>query len=213
MPDLTQPLIAVDVVPILFTSTDGVRTGTAVRQAEPYVGRAALPGVLLASDEQLVTAALRAAEMKARVQPGCVRSLLQIGAFDQHGRDPREHAISIGFLAVISPETRHAGLNWEPVADRQRHLPFDHDRIIDAAIDHARNRLWTDTSFTRALTGQVFTTSAAARLTTELTGTKVHPGNFHRSLSNNAALTRVGNAAFTGGGRPPGLWKWIEDQG
>lgn len=208
MPDTTQPLIAVDVVPLQFTSTDGLKIGTAVRRTEPYAGRSALPGVLLAGGEQLAVAALRAAETKAGIQPGNIRCLHQIGAFDQKGRDPREHAISIAFLAVIPTSP---GIVWRPVARRATGLPFDHDTIVEAALEQARNRLWTDTRFTRALLGEKFTTSAAAQLTADLTGVKPHAGNFHRSLSNNAALTRVGNAAFAGSGRPPGLWRWLED--
>ncbi|HEY4267757.1 MAG TPA: NUDIX hydrolase, partial [Galbitalea sp.] len=90
----SQPLIAVDVVPIAVDS-DALWIGTATRRFEPYIGREALPGVLLGAGEMIEDAARRALADKAGITE--VRALLPLGTFDRPGRDPRSHAISIAW--------------------------------------------------------------------------------------------------------------------
>jgi ADP-ribose pyrophosphatase YjhB (NUDIX family) len=244
-----QPLIAVDVVPVTFgtapSGAGGLRVGTATRRYEPFVGREALPGVLLDGAELLADGARRALRTKTAVDAAAVRHLAQIGAFDGPDRDPRSAAISVAFLAVVAPDVVAgsdpdvsaavavpapvavpvpvAGTVWHDVADLPLGLPFDHDRIIAAALDHARTRLWSDVPLTRALLGERFTTPDAARLTVALTGVAPDPGNLNRALRTNPALTRVdaptdgdaGSAAAGGvrrgrGGRPPAAWTWSD---
>ena len=238
-----QPLIAVDVVPVTFgtapSGAGGLRVGTATRRYEPFVGREALPGVLLDGAELLADGARRALRTKTAVDAAAVRHLAQIGAFDGPDRDPRSAAISVAFLAVVAPGVVDgsgpavsasaavpvpvAGTVWHDVADLPLGLPFDHDRIIAAALDHARTRLWSDVPLTRALLGERFTTPDAARLTVALTGVAPDPGNLNRALRTNPALTRVdapadgdaGSAAVGGlrrgrGGRPPAAWTWSD---
>ncbi|WIB59921.1 NUDIX hydrolase [Curtobacterium sp. MCLR17_007] len=214
-----QPLIAIDVVPMSFSAA-GLLVATARRQYDPYAGQEALPGVLLHPAERLTDAARRALRTKAGIGPETVRHLAQIGAFDGPERDPRDAAISIAFVAVVAadgPPDAARGADqphtvWRHPTGAEPSLPFDHDRIIQAALDHARTRLWRDTALTRALLGPRFTTADAARLQTGLTGSAPDPGNLNRSLRTNAALVRsdepVASASGRRGGRPPVTWTW-----
>ncbi len=243
-----QPLIAVDVVPVTFgavgssrtAGAGGLRVATAARRYDPFVGREALPGVLLDGAELLADGARRALRTKTAVDAAAVRHLAQIGAFDGPDRDPRSAAISVAFLAVVAPASpapapgasassagassassaaAAAGTVWHDVADLPLGLPFDHDRIIAAALDHARTRLWSDVPLTRALLGEHFTTPDAARLTVALTGVAPDPGNLNRALRTNPALTRLDAPAESDalgavrrgrGGRPPAAWTWSD---
>jgi 8-oxo-dGTP diphosphatase len=228
-----QPLIAVDVVPVTFgavgssrtAGAGGLRVATAARRYDPFVGREALPGVLLDGAELLADGARRALRTKTAVDAAAVRHLAQIGAFDGPDRDPRSAAISVAFLAVVAPASpapapgTSAGTVWHDVADLPLGLPFDHDRIIAAALDHARTRLWSDVPLTRALLGEHFTTPDAARLTVALTGVAPDPGNLNRALRTNPALTRLdapaegdalGPVRRGRGGRPPAAWTWSD---
>ncbi|KQS10175.1 hypothetical protein ASG04_06290 [Curtobacterium sp. Leaf183] len=221
-----QPLIAIDVVPMSFSAA-GLLVATARRQYDPYAGQEALPGVLLHPAERLTDAARRALRTKAGIGPETVRHLAQIGAFDGPERDPRNAAISIAFVAVAdspavagrasdaseaAPSGAQPSAVWRDAAGAEPSLPFDHDRIIEAALDHARTRLWRDTALTRALLGPRFTTADAARLQTGLTGSAPDPGNLNRSLRTNAALVRSAEPAASApgrrGGRPPVTWTW-----
>ncbi|ROP72311.1 NUDIX domain-containing protein [Curtobacterium sp. PhB115] len=205
-----QPLIAIDVVPMSFAGADGLRVATARRAYAPFAGLEALPGVLLQGSEILQDGARRALRTKAGIEAAAVRHLAQVGAFDGPDRDPRSTAISIAFLAVVDPAA-NADATWhDTTASLPLGLPFDHDRIVDAALEHARLRLWSDLPLTRALLGDPFTTADAARLRTALTGTPPDPGNLNRMLRTNPALTRVEAPAAAGprGGRPPAAWTW-----
>ncbi|MGN6409569.1 MAG: NUDIX domain-containing protein [Curtobacterium sp.] len=210
-----QPLIAIDVVPVTFATSDGLRVATARRQFAPFAGQEALPGVLLDGTELLADGARRALRTKTGIDAAAVRHLAQVGAFDGPSRDPRDTAISIAFLAVLAPAvaappTAAAPAVWRrPDGDDPR-LPFDHDAIIRAALDHVRTRIWRDLPLTHALLGDVFTTSDAAALHTALTGVQPDPGNTNRALRTNPALVRAEapTTAAGRGGRPPATWTW-----
>jgi ADP-ribose pyrophosphatase YjhB (NUDIX family) len=213
-----QPLIAIDVVPMSFTASDGLRVATARRPYDPYAGLEALPGVLLDGAELLADGARRALGTKTGIDAAAVRHLAQIGAFDGPDRDPRSAAISVAFVAVAALPTgggpaiwRRTAVGRRPNQDEPR-LPFDHDTIIAAALDHVRTRIWRDLPLTRALLGETFTTSDAALLQAELTGVAPDPGNTNRALRTNPALVRSDAAAATAtrGGRPPATWTWTD---
>ncbi|UBQ02281.1 hypothetical protein [Curtobacterium sp. TXMA1] len=207
-----QPLIAIDVVPVSFTVTEGLRVATARRAYDPYAGREALPGVLLDAAERLADGARRALRTKAGIGPGAVRHLAQVGAFDGPSRDPRDTAISIAFTAVVAPGVDGGSAVWRPLGGGDLGLPFDHDAIVRAALDQVRTRLWRDVPMTRALLGDVFPTSAAAALHTALHGTAPDAGNLNRALRTNPALVRTdaAPASTVRGGRPPATWTWTD---
>lgn len=200
----TQPLIAVDVVPVAFDG-DSLLVGTAARRFEPFAGRQALPGVLLGSAELLDDAAGRALADKAGIH--APRTLVQLGAFDRPGRDPRSHAISIAFLAVTDPA---AGTAQWAQPDELPALPFDHRSIVAAALDVARIRLWRDAGLTRALLGETFTTRDASRLELVITGRPADPGNMHRQLTKDYRLRQSQQSLPSGRGRPAAVWTWTE---
>ncbi|WP_422873515.1 NUDIX domain-containing protein [Curtobacterium sp. RRHDQ66] len=211
-----QPLIAIDVVPMSFTAGDGLRVATARRPYDPYAGQEALPGVLLDGTELLTDGARRALRTKTGIDDASVRHLAQIGAFDGPDRDPRSTAISIAFVAVVAGSGGGTGAApsaiWREPARAEPSLPFDHDRIIEAALDHVRTRLWRDLPLTRALLGTRFTTADASRLQTAVTGVAPDPGNLNRALRTNAALVRATATTTSGlrGGRPPVSWTWAD---
>ena len=207
-----QPLIAIDVVPVSFTTGSGLRVATARRQYDPYAGLEALPGVLLDGAERLDDGAQRALRTKTGIDAAAVRHLAQIGAFDGPERDPRDAAISIAFLAVVAPLPDAGPTVWRTTAGDEPRLPFDHDTIIRTALDQVRTRLWRDLPLTRALLGEVFTTTDAAQLHTALHGAPPDPGNLNRALRTNPALERLAEPASTGsrGGRPPAVWTWTD---
>jgi len=218
-----QPLIAIDVVPMSFTASDGLRVATARRPYDPYAGLEALPGVLLDGAELLADGARRALRTKTGIDAAAVRHLAQIGAFDGPDRDPRSAAISVAFVAVATPPAGGVAdpgtvpstgptAIWRRPDQGDQRLPFDHDAIIAAALDHVRTRIWRDLPLTRALLGETFTTSDAALLQAELTGVTPDPGNTNRALRTNPALVRSDAAATTAsrGGRPPATWTWTD---
>jgi 8-oxo-dGTP diphosphatase len=201
--DRDQPLIAIDVVPVRVGADGAVLVGTSARRFAPFAGEQALPGVLLLGAEALVDAAHRALGSKAGIRPSEVRHLAQLGAFDSPGRDPRSHAVSIAFVAIVGADAgEHVTWHGSPPA-----LPFDHTAIVATARDHLATRLWSDLPLTRALTGEEFSTSTAAAVETGLRGAKPHAGNFNRSLAGMAELEKLPPQRH-GRGRPASTWAW-----
>ena len=207
-----QPLIAVDVVPVAFGHA-GLVIGTALRQFAPFEGEYALPGVLLGSTELLTEAAYRALDSKAGITRTGVRALLQLGAFDGPGRDPRDSAISVAFLAIVDPSAA-SNARWSPAAEGRLDLPFDHDEIIERARELMSDSLWSNRELTRALTGELFTTATAAAVHEAVRGTKPHINNLRRDLAGSAHLEQVGVAelAHRGPGRPSLTWRWLAEK-
>lgn len=200
-----QPLIAVDVVPVSYSPPDGIRFGVTERQHAPYAGRLALPGVLLGGDERLEAAVYRALESKSGVSPAEVRHLTQIGAFDLPGRDPREHAVSVAFVAVVSPGAGDLAWDRQPAS-----LPFDHDSIVAAAREQLRVRLWADTALTQALLGDRFTTTDAVNVEHQLTGVSPHAPNVLRRLVADPRLVRDPRGVASSRGKPRAVFNWAD---
>jgi 8-oxo-dGTP diphosphatase len=121
------------------------------RKSAPFRGAWALPGGFVDESESLEAAARR--ELKEETGTR-IRSLAQLAAFGEPGRDPRGHTVSVVFVACLSaPLSARAGddaaaARWLPlrrlaegagpsgraVASRS-HLPlaFDHGAILRAA--------------------------------------------------------------------------------
>lgn len=206
----SQPLVSIDVVPLHFNRAGGVLTyGTGKRLFEPFQGKSALPGVLLGSGESIMEAAERALRVKTDLPLGVIR---QLGAFDSTNRDPRGATISIALLSVQSDVDASTLATWHSVKYFDHggisQLPFDHDSIVQAAIERVYQVVWKDVPLTRDLLGEQFTTAQAVALAppTPLVS------NTKRWLSTWPHVQRIESTKKTGQvGRPSTTWEWINN--
>ncbi|MCC3292395.1 hypothetical protein [Arthrobacter sp. zg-Y1110] len=208
-----QPLVSIDTVPFLFR--DGVlEIVLAERVFEPFLGQAALPGVLLTPNERLAEAAMRALDTKAGIGAESIRNITGAGVFDNPDRDPRGPTLTIVHAVILDPQ---ANLDREGAhkvrAAAAKGLPFDHDSIIARTAGAVLDALWVDAALTRALVGERFTTASAARLARELAAAAGRPepvtSNLGRDLAKNTALVKTAEAAAPSGrGRPAAGWSW-----
>ena len=207
-----QPLVSIDTVPFLFR--DGVLgVVLAERAFEPFQGQAALPGVLLSTNELLADAATRALSTKAGIGRESIRIITGAGVFDNPDRDPRGPTLSIVHTVILDPDTAMDASATMVRAAEARGLPFDHDAIIERTAGTVLDALWVDASLTRALLGRSFTTASAARLTRELAAAAGRPepltNNLSRDLAKNPALVKTSSASEPAGrGRPAAGWTW-----
>lgn len=208
-----QPAVSIDTVPFLFR--DGVlEVILAKRIFEPFLGEAALPGVLLSPNERLAEAAARALKTKAGIDSENVRNITGAGVFDNPDRDPRGPTLSIVHAVILDPEV--SGLSHGAVrmpASEAKGLPFDHDAIIARTAAALLDALWVDKGVTRALLGESFTTASAARLARELSATAGRPepvtNHLGRDLARSPWLIKTTPAATPAGrGRPAAGWGW-----
>jgi len=198
----------VDAVGVRYNTHSGKPEILIHRRAQPpYAGKWALPGVLQRAGERVTAAAARAL-VKAGVPTDAIRSCGILVVFDEPNRDPRGPTLSIATCAVIDPDTTiDATARWVAI-DSVPKLAFDHNRIVEDSRPRMASRLWTDSAFTRALTGSSFPVSTALNLTSALSGATPDRGNLNRTLSNNPKLTSQPRSARATGGRPGTIWTW-----
>lgn len=132
-------LVTVDAV-VFHRNSDGLYEILLIRRGNPpFEGDFALPGGFPEMDELLADAAAR--ELLEETGIGDVK-LYQLGTFDAIDRDPRGRNISVVFFGFSENRTLpQAGddaddAQWFPL-DKLPQLAFDHQQIIDAAIQRA----------------------------------------------------------------------------
>lgn len=198
IPDRTS-LVSVDVLAVRLA--DGqVRYATVERAAEPFLGRPALPGVLLLEGERLATAGERALRDKAGLAATAIGQLV---VFDEPSRDPRGATLSAALWAVV-PAGDGEAVTWRSF-DEDVSLAFDHHDIVTRCRPLLARLLWNDLDFTRSLTGARFAVGDALAATTSLFGEAPDRGNLNKKLTSVPGLQRAGHG--TGRGRPS-LWRW-----
>ena len=153
-----RPSLAVDVA-ILTVLDDAVHVLLVERTKPPAKGRWALPGGFVRIDESLAGAVERVLERETGLRD---LYTAQLATFGEVGRDPRGRVVTVAHYALV-PAGRivetvgaRAGCTLARVvpgaaapdalvvhaATGEAGLAFDHDRIVAAAVERVRGRLW-----------------------------------------------------------------------
>lgn len=207
--------------PIVTTDAVALRLGverlevlTAERQAEPFAGVSALPGVYVRAGETLRDAAGRALVSKAGVSLDADAFWRAVDVYDSVARDPRGHALSVVSLVILPPECEGAselGAAWRG-PDRLPPLAFDHKDIIRATVGRLRQGFWSDAEVLRALVGgQITTTRNLLAIARSVLEQEFSPSNFRRRLQA-AGVLEIDESAppvAEGAGRPSAVWRWV----
>ena len=135
-----RPAVSVDMV-VLRKVERGTEILLIQRKHDPFQGDWALPGGFVDMNETLE----QAAERELAEETGLTaRSVSQLGAFSEVGRDPRTRVISIAFRVLVDEDATAvaaddaAEVAWFPVNDLPG-LAFDHDAIIELAVSRSRD--------------------------------------------------------------------------
>jgi 8-oxo-dGTP diphosphatase len=114
------------------------------RAIEPFQGMWALPGGFIELQERVIPAADRI--LKATTGMEGIY-LEEIGVFDRPDRYPGRRVLTIGHFALVSPENYALapGIDTRAVRwfdmEQLPELPFDHQEIIDGALEKLRKRI------------------------------------------------------------------------
>ncbi len=213
MPRPTKILVATDLV-VLTVRNDRLHVLTIERGAEPFKGRAALPGGFVLPDEDLLDAAER--ELVEETGLSEIRlHLEQLATYGHPDRDPRR-VISIAYLALI-PEAPNpvagsdaATAGWTPVnklLGHPRRLAFDHHRILADGVERARAKLEYSPLAT-AFCAEEFTIGELRQVYEAVWDTDIDPRNFHRKVSKTPGfVVETGGTTTRQGGRPAKLYR------
>lgn len=146
-----RPEIAVTVDAVILTSREDKPMLVLVQRGnEPFLGRWALPGGFVESDEDLPDAASR----ELREETGLTvpaEALIQLAAYGKPGRDPRMRVVSIAYWAFRADLGEPVGgsdaasSSLIPVSTALAEgidLAFDHSQIVRDAVTAARQGGW-----------------------------------------------------------------------
>jgi 8-oxo-dGTP diphosphatase len=112
------------------------------RKQDPYAGAWALPGGFVDEFEDLEKAARRELQEETSVDPKTVKTMIQVGAFGEAGRDPRGWTVGVGYAAVVPS----SDLDVQAADDAAAAQWFDIKKVPVLAFDH---KLMLRTSFER----------------------------------------------------------------
>lgn len=208
-----RPAVTVDVV-IFTLQARELHVLLIQRRYPPFEGRWAIPGGFVKLDEPLEQAARRELEEETGLRDVYLEQLYTFG--DPH-RDPRTRVISVAYFALVRADQQQlrisdesSDLRWFAVKDVPRPLAFDHDQIMQFALDRLRSKLeYTTLAF--QLLPEVFTLPELKQTYQQILGEELDRGNFYRKIKEAALLEPVGGQRESGG-RPAALYRFRSDR-
>jgi 8-oxo-dGTP diphosphatase len=205
--EFAHPYTTVDVV--IFTVLDNAlqvllvqRPAHADERDEPFPGRWALPGgfVDVAVDATLEDCARRKLFEKTAVQSPYLE---QLGSWGSASRDPRGWSATHVWFALIPAQdvtlekgANAAGVAWFAVdaVTQQGGLAFDHDSILQAAVERLRSKV-EYTSLPAFLLAEPFTLPQLQRMYEVVLGRPVDKSGFRTRMLAAGFLKEAGNVA------------------
>ena len=209
-----RPSVTVDM--ILFAFQNDELTVLLIRRThDPFAGKWALPGGFVGEEEDLYDAALR--ELKEETNVSNVY-LEQLYTFGEPYRDPRAHVITVAYFALLSADEAaqqmiHSGSDagearWWSIYSLPE-LAFDHDRILEYALQRLRWKLeWTALGF--LLLPKEFTLSELQKVYETVLSEPLDKRNFRRKILSAGVLEETGNIR-AGDHRPAKLYRFSSE--
>lgn len=205
----TDLQVTVDLV--VFALRDASLHVLLVRRAiQPFEGQWALPGGFVREGESLEAAALRELKEETGV---CDVYLEQLYSFGDPDRDPRGRVITIAYYALLTgdavplaagTDAREAA--WMPARQRPP-LAFDHDRILDYALERLAAKLeYTTVGF--QLLPAAFTLGQLQHVYETILGRTLDKRNFRRKMALLDILTPLDEWVRDGRSRPARLYRF-----
>lgn len=180
------------------------------RGIPPFEGRWALPGGFVLEDESVEAAARRELEEETGVRNVYLE---QLYTFGEPGRDPRGRVVTVAYYALLTTEaaplvagTDAGAARWMPAREHPP-LAFDHDRILDYALERLTNKLEYTTVGFQLLPGK-FTLSQLQRVYEAVLGRPLDKRNFRRKLALLDILTPLQEWVREGASRPAQLYRF-----
>jgi 8-oxo-dGTP diphosphatase len=192
--------LAVDIV--VITVRDG---RVHVLTVERPDGLRALPGGFVGESEGPEQTAAR----KLREKSGLGDLYLeQLATFADPGRDPRGWIPSVAYLALVpaGTEPTDTAARWD-LADEPPPLAFDHDDILESALDRVRGKLWWSNIAVGILPDR-FTMAEARNVYEAIAGTGYDASTFARDLRATGLIEASAEEPRATRGRPAALFSF-----
>ncbi len=200
--------VAVDV--LIFTIEDDMlKIVLTEREAEPYKGMYALPGVSVRETETPEEAAERSVRERTGLEGIYLEQLYTFGGLD---RDPRSRTISIAYYALTDTDSltraamkQSSGLYpADDVTSGKLPLAFDHRDMVICGRQRLSGKVsYTDIAF--EFVPQEFTLPQLQRVYEILLGEKLYKANFRKMIA--PKVEETGNMLTGAAHRPSKLYR------
>lgn len=196
-------ICTIDVV-LMTLKDDHLHVALLKRDHAPYAGLPALPGGYIRADEDADTrdAAARMLREKTGIDSPYLE---QLATFSGRARDPRGWSLSVVYYALVSHElierANHPEVTLRPV-DQARGLPFDHQQIVEAAVERVRNKS-SYSSLPVYLCGECFTLPQLQGVYEAILGEPINKVSFRRKMEELDMVEPVAGAMETGKAHRP----------
>ncbi len=190
-----RPAVTVDCVIFGYDGDhDSLNVLLIERLHEPFKEHWALPGGFIHMTETLDQAAKRELMEETGVEPAYLEQLYTFGGI---GRDPRGRTITVAYYALVrsmdfqpSGGTDAKTAQWFPI-DELPELAFDHDDILQTALERVRGKLrYAPIGF--GLLPEKFTLSELQHLYETILETDLDKRNFRRKVKDTGLLIDTG---------------------
>ncbi len=206
------PTLAISTV--IFTLREHPKTGRPQlliplvrRTRHPHLGKWALPGGPLSSDESLTEAAARNLRDTTGLSPRYLEQLYAFGGLD---RSADQRVVSIVYWALVQAseaDTADENVCWMPVDDLAE-LAFDHSEIVSYALWRLRTKA-EYSAIAYHLLGETFTLSQLHAVSEVLTGKSMDQANFRRTIAAEHDIEATQQYLTGGRHRPPRLYRYV----
>lgn len=206
--------VTVDAIVFGYSKAEGVKVVLIKRKYPPFEGDWAIPGGFVHENESLEQAVERELQEETGIH---INYLEQLYTFGQPQRDPRKRIISIAYFGIVKTsefQRLHADTDameaeWFNIKDLPT-LAFDHQEILDAAIERLRGKIvYQPVGF--ELLDKKFPFSDLENLYSTLLDRPIDRRNFKKKVMHLGILDRLDEKAkSTGSGRPGNLFQFNE---
>jgi 8-oxo-dGTP diphosphatase len=199
------PLVTVDIV-VFTLEYNSLKVLLVQRQQAPYEKMWAIPGGFIYVGETLEEAAARWLREKTNVEN---IYLEQLYAFGDPARDPRARVITVSYYALVRQEklafeANDDGVGWFDV-HQPPELAFDHQRIVQYALQRLKERLETS-GIAFQLLPEKFTLTELQRVYELILHKQLDKRNFRKKMLSSGILREIGETKMEGYHRPAQLY-------
>jgi 8-oxo-dGTP diphosphatase len=179
---------------------------TIKRDKEPFAKQRTLPGGFIRYGETSMDCAIRVLKDKCSLQDAYIE---QLYTFDSPGRDPRGNMTSITYMATTHIDQLGIlnNLNNCQLTPLYALLGFDHNQIVEYALQRLRNKLHYTTIISTLLPAE-FTLSELQNYYEILLNTTIDKRNFRKKFTALDLLIDTGNIRKGLKQRPAKLYKF-----
>ena len=208
-PAYQNPALTADIV--VFGYTRGQLSVLLLnRKEQPFINEWTLPGGFVALNHTLQQTCQRVLRDKLGMDS---LYLEQVYTFDQPGRDPRGHVVSVAYYSLVNPNDLHVAagtmandVRWFPVNDLPV-LAFDHTHIFNIALQRLRAKIqYQPVGF--QLLNELFTMPELHELYECILATEIDRRNFARKVQDAGLVIATGERRNSVRNRQPELFRF-----